>query len=212
MILEEETFKAYGYYPKDLMQRSSKPVLATCNNCRKIRTTSKHDYRSHCRSCAMKGNNNAFGSIRSNDVREKISIANRGNTYCLGRVLSEATKRKLSILNTGSLHPRWDGGRTREERNAIAAAYRKTPKGRITTEKALKRWRQLGYNIILPVEEGEVGHHITNEYVIGIPEEVHKGFGGYKREKHRTLVLQWLKTNDKRKYNKVLCVLAKQTL
>ena len=61
-------------------------------------------------------------------------------------------------------------------------------------------------------EQGEVGHHVSNEHVIGIPKEVHLSFSGHKRRKHRTLVLNWLKMHDKKKYKIVLCILAKQPL
>jgi hypothetical protein len=61
----------------------------------------------------------------------------------------------------------------------------------------------------MPLEEDEVGHHVTDEYLIGVSKEVHEKFSGHTRKKHRTLVLQWLKTHDKKKYNLVLCVLAK---
>jgi hypothetical protein len=59
----------------------------------------------------------------------------------------------------------------------------------------------------MPLAEGEVGHHVTNEYVIGIPADVHNSIGG-RRKKHRMLVLQWLKANDKKKYKLVLSMLA----
>lgn len=75
-----------------------------------------------------------------------------------------------------------------------------------------KRKRDLGYMLLMPIKECEVGHHVTNEYVIGIPEEVHRLLSGHKRRKHRTLVLQWLKVNDKKKYKIVLCLLAKEQL
>jgi hypothetical protein len=74
---------------------------------------------------------------------------------------------------------------------------------------AAKRKRQLGYTLLMPLAEGEVGHHVTNEFVIGVPADAHNNIGG-RREKHRALVLQWLKANDKKKYKMVLCVLAKE--
>ena len=71
-----------------------------------------------------------------------------------------------------------------------------------------KRKRQLGYILLLPLEEGEVGHHMTDEYVIGIPEDVHIRFSGYGRKKHRALILKWLKNNDMKKYELVFYILA----
>lgn len=74
-----------------------------------------------------------------------------------------------------------------------------------------KRKRDLGYTHIFPVEEGDVGHHFTNECVGGIPAEVHQKLTGGSRKHHRTKVLQWLKANDKKKYKIVLCVLAEES-
>ena len=55
MILEEETFEKFGYYPRDLKAKSNKKILATCDDCGKVRITSKKDYYSLCRSCGRKG-------------------------------------------------------------------------------------------------------------------------------------------------------------
>jgi hypothetical protein len=69
-----------------------------------------------------------------------------------------------------------------------------------------KRRRQLSYTLLMPLAEGDVGHHVTNEFVIGIPVGVHNSMGG-RRKRHRALVLQWLKENDITKYKLVLEVL-----
>ena len=55
MIMEEETFEKFGYYPSELTSKSSKPIFASCDDCGKIRVTTKHDYRAFCKSCAVKG-------------------------------------------------------------------------------------------------------------------------------------------------------------
>lgn len=55
MILEEETFERFGYYPSDLKPKSRKKILAACDDCGKIRVISKQDYRSLCPSCSRKG-------------------------------------------------------------------------------------------------------------------------------------------------------------
>jgi hypothetical protein len=59
----------------------------------------------------------------------------------------------------------------------------------------------------MPLEPSEVGHHITNKFVLGIPAEVHQRFGGYSRENHRKLILEWLKTHDITKYEMTIKVL-----
>ena len=55
MILEEETFEGFGYYPNGLKPKSGKRILAACDSCGKVRITSKHIYRSLCKSCGSKG-------------------------------------------------------------------------------------------------------------------------------------------------------------
>ena len=68
MILEEETFKKFGYYPSDLPPRSWKTVLCTCDICGGVREKAKHDYRSICFNC----------SIHSKVRADKISEAKKG--------------------------------------------------------------------------------------------------------------------------------------
>jgi endogenous inhibitor of DNA gyrase (YacG/DUF329 family) len=62
MILEEETYKRFGYFPRDLTVKSNKAILVACDDCGKIRQSSKHAYRSRCKSCgnriAKLGKNN----------------------------------------------------------------------------------------------------------------------------------------------------------
>ena len=52
MILEDATYEAFGYYPRELSYGSNKPILAACELCGKFRITSKHDYYVLCGSCA----------------------------------------------------------------------------------------------------------------------------------------------------------------
>lgn len=95
----------------------------------------------------------------------------------------------------------------------LNSQYLLTEKGRLRNAvHVAKRRRQLDYTLIMSLKNGEQGHHVTNEYVIGVPAKVHQSFSGSTRRKHRTLVLQWLKVNDKKKYKKVLSVLAQEPL
>jgi hypothetical protein len=97
----------------------------------------------------------------------------------------------------------------RKEHPSYFRLWRQTPNGKTSMRKTKAgRNRQLGYNILLPLKQGEIGHHVTNKDVIGVPEQIHQQLSGHSRKKHRTLVLQWLKENDKRKYNLALCALA----
>lgn len=53
MILEEETFKQFGYYPSDLSTKSDKRIIVSCDECGKIREVNKEAYRSLCHQCAI---------------------------------------------------------------------------------------------------------------------------------------------------------------
>ena len=78
VILEEETYNRFGYYPSDLTQCSGKPILAACDDCGKIRKTAKHDYRAFCPSCVSKGNRHSnYGKHLSKETRKKISNSNK---------------------------------------------------------------------------------------------------------------------------------------
>jgi G:T-mismatch repair DNA endonuclease (very short patch repair protein) len=95
MILEEETYEKFGYYPNDLKPHSNKKILAACGDCGKIRETSKNGYHSLCPSCAHKGKHH------SEETRKKMSEAHKGKCCGekhpnYGKHLSEETRRKLS--------------------------------------------------------------------------------------------------------------------
>jgi len=55
MILEEETYRKFGYYPHDLAPKSTKKVICSCDSCNKIRTLSKQKAHNICKSCSMVG-------------------------------------------------------------------------------------------------------------------------------------------------------------
>lgn len=68
--------------------------------------------------------------------------------------------------------------------------------------------RREGFNNLLltAIRSGEIEHHITDNVVMGIPEEVHIKLSGYGREEHREKVLNWLQ-EQANKYNIVLSFL-----
>lgn len=80
MILEEETFKKFGYYPKDLNPKSTKRILAKCDKCSKIRILYMYHYRDLCRSCAR------VGFHHSEETKRKIGENSKNS--------SDETKRK----------------------------------------------------------------------------------------------------------------------
>jgi uncharacterized Zn finger protein (UPF0148 family) len=230
MILEEETFEAFGYYPSTLTHGSHKSILAACELCGEFRVLKKQDYHTLCPSCARKGR------TATDETKAKMSAARKDKKR---KPLTEEWKAKISAANRGKKHT--------EETKAVISASMKGDKNHFygkkhtKREKALmsknhpyqngnknpnynggrkisrarsqaKREQGLGYILLVPLKDGEDGHHVTNEHVIGIPAEVHKKFSGGSRRRHRTKVLQWLKMHDKKKYKMVLCVLAKHPL
>ena len=137
MILEEETFKEFGYHPKDLKPFSHKKIVVKCDDCGKIRIIKKALYRNFCGSCKQKGKrNHRFGKTPSHETKNKIIDGNKGKKRSeeirlkmheaqskrfkknkppmLGKHHTEETKKKMSKIHMG-LHlgdksPNWRGG------------------------------------------------------------------------------------------------------
>ena len=81
MILEEETFEKFGYYPSDLAPKSHKKILATCDDCGKIRKIERSAYHPRCKSCAKKGKNNSNWK----DAKIKRICKQCGKEFCIFR-------------------------------------------------------------------------------------------------------------------------------
>ena len=90
VILEEETFKKFGYYPRDLTHKSHKKILVACDDCGKIREARKDGYSDLCKNCVKKLKH------LSEETRKKLSEAQEGNKHNFGKHLSEETRKKLS--------------------------------------------------------------------------------------------------------------------
>ena len=110
MILEEETFKEFGYYPKELKSESNKRILTKCNECGEIREIRRQAYHDLCKSCAH------IGKHHSEKTKLKMSKAQKGDkSYMYGRQCSGETKLKMSIAKKrdamyGMANPAWRGG------------------------------------------------------------------------------------------------------
>lgn len=96
VILEEETFKKFGYYPRDLTPKSHKKILVACDACGKIRVVRKDGYSALCKNCVKKS------KYLSEETRRKISEANK--------LRSEETLRKIGEANKGEKNGNWKGG------------------------------------------------------------------------------------------------------
>ena len=67
-----------------------------------------------------------------------------------------------------------------------------------------KRKRELGFIPLNEYFSGSHAHHVDNEYIIYIPAKVHQMFNGHSRNKHRRLVLDWLRKNDRKLWKLVI--------
>ena len=52
MIDEEATFEKFGYYSTDLKPKSTKKIVAVCDDCGRVRVFRKQDYCALCRDCS----------------------------------------------------------------------------------------------------------------------------------------------------------------
>lgn len=101
VILVEETIRKFGYNPDKLLPHSNKKILAACDDCGKVRVTSKNAYCDICHPC----------SNQSLERRKKISIANTDKHP------TEETRRKLSEAGKGRHH-------TQEAKRKISEAHK----------------------------------------------------------------------------------------
>ena len=65
------------------------------------------------------------------------------------------------------------------------------------TQKTNWAHRGLGHQVVMPIREGERGHHITDKYVVGVPIKVDEEAHDTDRQAHRDKVLDWLKKNNR---------------
>ena len=92
MILEEETYKKFGYWPNELSRCSHRRIIAKCDNCGLIRENAYYAYRKLCFKCTM----------NSEEVRKKMSEAHRGEkNHNFGKHFSEEHKQKIRETRLG---------------------------------------------------------------------------------------------------------------
>jgi G:T-mismatch repair DNA endonuclease (very short patch repair protein) len=116
VILEEETYIEYGYFPCTLKSKSNKKILVVCDNCGSLREIEKSHYHPLCKSCTMKGRRNPAwnGGLTKRTCLmcgkifyKKPSELKKGyGKYCSLECMGKAMR--------GEKHPRWKGGRVKQ--------------------------------------------------------------------------------------------------
>ena len=120
MILEEETFEKFGYYPRDLKPKSGKKILVECDDCGKVQIIRKQFYRALCLSCSLKGkligenNPNWKGgqimrickNCNSEFTTYPSNIKRGFGSFCSPACQIEWRSKYLK----GENHPNWQGG------------------------------------------------------------------------------------------------------
>lgn len=126
MILEEETFRKFGYLPSEVKPHSGKKILAACVECGKIRVIQKRQYRPLCPSCSRKGDRNPrWGKHHSEEARRKMSEANKGRKSPMkGKHHSDEAKQKMSEANKGENHPFFSKHHTEETKKKKSEAMK----------------------------------------------------------------------------------------
>ena len=133
MILQEATYEAFGYFPRDLNPQSHKPILVACEICGKFRILKRKDYRTLCPVCGkadVSGKNNPmYGKVGDKNhmfgrTGDKAPMFGRtgDNAPMFGKTHTDEAKRKMSKAHKGEKHfffnkhgseaGNWQGGKT----------------------------------------------------------------------------------------------------
>ena len=112
MILEQETYEKFGYYPNELSKTSRKKILATCNVCEKTLEIVKRNYTRAkspdlCSDCRIKENRVHLPKKRIIQmyIEEELSATVIGNfcgvNYCT--ILRRLREWGIEIINRGQI-------------------------------------------------------------------------------------------------------------
>jgi len=121
MILEEETYKKFGYYPSELTPGADKRIMVACDDCGKIREIRKRSYRALCRFCVMKGERHydyKGGKIKRVCKEcqrifyiEPCRVKKGGGLFCSRKCYGKWQ----SKYNKGAQHHSWKGGKIKRK-------------------------------------------------------------------------------------------------
>lgn len=136
MILEEKTFKKFGYHSYDLTLQSEKKIIVSCEECGETREVGKRNHRIHCKSCAASIRNKKRWS--NPKYRERLSNIHKARyeTQEEHEKTSEAVKNAYDIIPhyrekiSVAVKEIWDNPKSREKMVDGQKKNWKTPKRR----------------------------------------------------------------------------------
>ena len=118
MILEEATFKKFGYFPDDLKRFSNKKVLVICNECNnEFEVNFSEVSRGWGKFCSTICKSNAQkGKHHSEKTKQKIRKAS------IGRHPTEETRQKLRKANKGEANSNFGKSPNKKTRQKLSDA------------------------------------------------------------------------------------------
>lgn len=132
MILEQQTFDEYDYWPHELAPQSHKLIISICICCGKVRVIENRFYYPRCKSCAMKGRQ--VSEINRQKLSERMKGEGNPNcgkkTWMYGKHHSAEARRKMRAANKGQKNPHFGKKHTEAARKKMRQARRhqKLPK------------------------------------------------------------------------------------
>lgn len=225
MILEEETFKKFGYHSKELSKKSHKKIIAKCDNCGLIRELNRGDYHNLCHKCACNTKEhieklslyknleikleNQQSIIRTNKDLTSFGYRKSGKANGIQKWIDSEYRKKyekeLEIRNgdkTKIYQKQWRENNEKEilEKNK---EWRKTPSGKISKAKHHYKRKQYGFLPLFQITNFKdiktEWHHIAinRPYVIPVPSEIHRKIGGSKKEHYKGVTFLFYKWLNK---------------
>ena len=178
------TIKQFGYDPIDLSKKSSRKIIAICQNCSKIRKIKLYSYHKLCRTCAQQNKPPISEETRKKIIKNHAHLSGKDNGM-FGR--------------TGNKNPMWGRKHSDETRKLISDNHadvrsENNPMFGMSGEDS-PVWEKFGElspnwkgglklrTHVIPIKRciqlndkfyGSEGHHIMSGVVIFMPKDLHK--------------------------------------
>jgi len=147
MILEEETYKKFGYLSTDLPESSYKKIVVTCDICKKVRVIEMCHHQRLCKSCA------ATQRRHTEATKEKIREKHLGDKNpFFGKHHTEEAKSKIREKISGENHPFFGKHHTEETK----AKIREGNLGKTQSEEAKDKLREARKHRTFPTSRTKI--------------------------------------------------------